>query len=83
MISVSTDFVMRYVMRNGFTIRPEAIYDDKALIIGARFTSSALDGARRAGRLRFARIGRRKVMRGSWLLEWLDREALADDAAHT
>jgi hypothetical protein len=64
-------------------IEPEALYDDGALRQALGLTPAALAAARRAGRLRFCRQGKRTLYRGSWILSWLESEAspaIADEA---
>jgi hypothetical protein len=57
------------------TIEPNGVYDDalirSALDVGAK----TLDEARRSGRLRFAREGRRVFYLGQWVIDWLSNSA--------
>jgi hypothetical protein len=52
-------------------IDPAAIYDDAALVLTLDLSSATLARARRNGRLRFTRQGRRTLYLGQWLLDWL------------
>ena len=56
-------------------IEPDAVYDDGAVVQALGITFVALTRARRDGRLRHTRQGRRILYRGSWLLAWLDADA--------
>ena len=53
-------------------LTPSAIYDDATLRLGLGLTSATLARARREGRLRFTRKGRRTLYRGQWVLDWLN-----------
>jgi hypothetical protein len=53
------------------SIDPDAIYDDGAVCLALDIPSSALARARRDGRLRHTRQGRRALYLGQWLLDWL------------
>lgn len=61
-------------------IDPDAFYHAAAIAIGLDLSLSALDRARREGKLRFVRKGQRILMRGQWVLDWLNtpRERKAD-----
>jgi hypothetical protein len=52
-------------------IDADAIYDDAAVVLAIGIPSGVLARARRAGQLRFRRIGRRTLYSGRWLKEWL------------
>ncbi len=56
-------------------IDPDGIYDDGALVLSLGLTHAALQRARRDGRLRHIRSGRRILYRGQWLLDWLHATA--------
>lgn len=56
-------------------IEPDAFYHDGQVRLLLGITSATLARARKQGRLRFARQGKRTLYRGSWLLEWLELEA--------
>ncbi len=56
-------------------IDPDAIYDDGALVLALGLTHAALTTARRRGRLRHTRSGRRILYRGQWILDWLESHA--------
>jgi hypothetical protein len=65
-------------------IEPNAIYDDGALTHSLGLSQSALVNARRSGRLRFTRQGKRVIYLGQWILAWLNAEAAApgEEVAH-
>jgi hypothetical protein len=56
-------------------IDPQSVYDDGALILMLDISSAALTRARRDGRLRFTREGRRVLYLGQWVLDWLAASA--------
>jgi hypothetical protein len=56
-------------------IDPDGIYDDGTLVLSLGLTHAALLRARRSGRLRHMRSGRRILYRGQWLIDWLDTAA--------
>lgn len=58
-----------------FKIDPDALYDDGSLVLRLGLTCRALAAARRAGRLKHTKQGRRVLYRGAWLLAWLDSDA--------
>ena len=55
-------------------IDPDAIYDDGALVLTLGLTHAAIAKARRNGRLRFTRNGRRILYRGQWIIDWLESD---------
>jgi hypothetical protein len=55
----------------GTRIDPAAVYDDAALYSALEISYQALARARREGRLRFTRKGRRILYLGEWVIEWL------------
>jgi hypothetical protein len=56
-------------------IDPTGIYDD-ALLYGALEVSAAtLTKARREGRLRYSRQGKRILYLGAWVLAWIEADA--------
>jgi hypothetical protein len=59
-------------MANTLPIDPNTIYDEGAISLALDIPLSTLGRARREGRLRFARKGRRIFFRGQWLLDWFD-----------
>lgn len=61
------------------TIEPTAVYHDgdARLILG--LTDATIRRARREGRLRFTRQGRRVLYLGQWLLDWLEAEGTAQE----
>lgn len=62
-------------------IDPAAIYDDGAVVTALDIPSTALIRARRAGRLRYTRQGRRVLYLGRWVLDWLEADGRRE-AAH-
>ncbi len=63
-------------MHEPFKIDMAAVYDDSALRLSLGVTSATLTRARRAGRLRHTRKGKRTLYLGEWVLAWLrDTEA--------
>ena len=56
-------------------IDPDGIYQDGQARLLLGLTGSALASARREGRLRFTRQGKRVLYRGAWLLAWLESDA--------
>jgi hypothetical protein len=56
------------------TIEPEAWYTDGQARLLLGLSSAATVSARRAGTLRFTRVGRRVLYLGRWLLDWLERK---------
>ena len=56
---------------NALVIEPTGVYDDAALVLGLGLTHATLARARRDGRLRFSRKGRRVLYLGQWVLNWL------------
>ncbi len=61
-------------------IDPEAVYTDADLRLMLGLTSAALSRARRQGRLRYSRQGRRVLYRGQWIVDWLEHDADAQVA---
>jgi hypothetical protein len=56
-------------------IDPGAVYDDGAVLVALDIPPGTLARARREGRLRFTRQGRRVLYLGQWLLDWLTADA--------
>ncbi len=56
-------------------IDPDAIYDDDVLALTLGLTHASIAQARRGGRLRFTRNGRRILYRGQWIVDWLESGA--------
>jgi hypothetical protein len=61
-------------------LAPNAIVDDGTLYLELGISSSATAKARRAGLLRYSKVGRRVLYLGRWVLEWLEH---ADGEAKT
>lgn len=57
-------------------IDPDGIYHDGQARLLLGLSGATLSRARRQGRLRFTRQGKRILYRGAWLLAW--RESAAD-----
>ena len=55
-------------------IDPGAVYDDGAVVLALDIPSATLVRARREGRLRYTRQGRRVLYLGQWLLDWLSAD---------
>jgi hypothetical protein len=66
-------------MTSPIHIDPDAIYDDGALALALDLPSATIRRARREGRLRHTRRGRRTLYLGKWVMEWLT----ADHAERT
>jgi hypothetical protein len=58
----------------GIEIRPEVLYDDSALFFLLGLTPGVVARARREGKLRFTRQGRRTYYLGKWILSWLEKD---------
>jgi hypothetical protein len=56
-------------------IDPTGIYDDVLLYGALEVSTSTLAKARREGRLRYTRQGKRILYLGSWVLAWLEADA--------
>lgn len=61
-------------MVNPISIDPQAIYDDGAISIALGLPSATLIQARRKGKLRYSRKGKRIFYLGQWLLDWLNAD---------
>jgi hypothetical protein len=59
-------------MTSPVEVSPNAIYDDGALYLQVGIAPNATAKARREGKLRYLRVGRRVLYLGQWLLDWLD-----------
>jgi hypothetical protein len=55
----------------GVQLHPHAVYDDGALYCELGLTATALARARRSGRLRFTKQGKRILYLGQWIIDWL------------
>ena len=62
-------------MLEPFLIQFNAIFDDSALHLTLGLAGTTLAKARKTGALRYCRFGNRTLYRGSWVLDWLEREA--------
>jgi hypothetical protein len=59
-------------------IHPDAVYHDGQARLLLGLAGATLARARREGRLRFTRQGKRILYRGAWLLAWLEADAERD-----
>jgi hypothetical protein len=58
-------------MTGAVHIEPEAVYDDGSLYMVLGISPSTLARARREGRLKHTRKGKRVFYLGKWVAEWL------------
>jgi hypothetical protein len=56
-------------------IDPAGIYDDVLLYAALELSAATLARARKEGRLRFTRQGRRIFYLGAWVLAWLEADS--------
>lgn len=56
-------------------LEPHSIYDDALLSAALTVSAATLARARRDGRLRYTRQGRRILYLGQWVLDWLQADA--------
>jgi hypothetical protein len=59
----------------GAKIDPAAIYDDASLYAELEISLQAIASARREGRLRHTRQGRRILYLGEWVIAWLTADS--------
>jgi hypothetical protein len=57
-------------------IDASGIYDDDAVYAALQLCAPTLARARRDGRLRFTRQGRRILYLGRWVLDWLESDSI-------
>jgi len=57
------------------SIDPNAIYDEGSVSLSLDIPLATLGRARREGKLRYSRKGRRVFYLGRWLLAWFDADA--------
>jgi hypothetical protein len=55
----------------GTTIDPNSVYTEGAISIALDIPLATLTRARREGRLQFTRKGKRVLLFGQWVLNWL------------
>jgi hypothetical protein len=67
------------VMITAIQIDPNGIYDDTRLYGVLEVSASTLAKARRGGRLRYCRQGKRILYLGSWVLAWLEADARQEE----
>jgi hypothetical protein len=63
------------VVTDAVHIDPDAVYDDALLYAAMEVSAATLVVARREGRLRYSRQGRRILYLGRWVLEWLQADS--------
>ena len=56
-------------------IDPDTIYTEGAVAVALDIPLATLARARREGRLRYSRQGPRVLIRGAWLLAWLEADS--------
>jgi hypothetical protein len=59
-------------MPSTLTIHPDTVYTEGAIAVALDLPQATLARARREGRLRYSRQGPRVLIRGAWLLTWLE-----------
>jgi hypothetical protein len=62
-------------MTSTLPIHPDTVYTEGAVATALDIPLATLARARRSGRLRFTRQGRRVLLLGRWLLDWLQNDA--------
>jgi hypothetical protein len=67
----TTDGTGSLAMLQPLHIDPDALYEDSTVVLTLDIPSATLARARREGRLRYSRRGRRTYYLGRWLLDWL------------
>ena len=60
-------------------IHPDALYDDLSLYLELGLSPGAVARARRTGRLRHSRQGKRSYYLGQWVLDWLRADGDSTD----
>jgi hypothetical protein len=68
-------------MGSTLSIVADTIYTEGAISLALDIPLAALARARREKRLRFTRQGRRVLIRGAWVLAWLEADADAREKA--
>ncbi len=63
-------------MRDTLHIDPDTIYTEGAIALALDIPQATLARARKEGRLRYTRQGHRILIRGTWLLAWIEADAL-------
>ncbi len=69
-------------MADPITIDPESYYHAGDIALALDVPQATLDRARRSGRLRYTRQGRRVLLRGQWILDWLAAGAEPQGVPH-
>jgi hypothetical protein len=62
-------------------IDPDGLYDDDLLYAALELSAATLARARRAGRLRYTRQGRRILYLGRWVMGWLTAD-IREESRH-
>jgi hypothetical protein len=62
-------------MTSTLPIHPDTIYTEGSVATALDIPLATLARARRSGRLRHTRQGRRVLLLGRWLLDWLQSDA--------
>jgi hypothetical protein len=62
-------------------IAPDGIYDDAQLFAALDVSAATLLRARRDGRLRYTRQGKRILYFGQWVIDWLQADATKEGGA--
>ena len=58
-------------------VEPDAFYRTTQLSRMLGLSAKSIGSAIRAGKLRSAKVGPNQLVRGQWLIDWLDAEAAA------
>lgn len=62
-------------MTSKVLFEPSGVYDDGSIHLALAIPSKTLAHARRSGKLRFTRKGRRVLYLGKWILDWLEMDS--------
>ncbi|MFH1265256.1 MAG: hypothetical protein ABIK89_05970 [Planctomycetota bacterium] len=62
-------------MNKPVSIEPSHLYDEGTLQLATGLAPATLAKARRSGRLRYTRQGKRVLYLGRWILDWLEVES--------
>jgi len=63
-------------------IDPNGVYDDGAVFLALDISTATLARARRDGRLRYTRQGRRVLYMGQWIIDWLAGDGTMGEVRH-
>jgi hypothetical protein len=64
------------------SLDPDAVFDDGSLCQALGLTLATLARARREGRLRYTRKGKRVLYLGQWVKEWINSEVAPQGVDH-